>query len=774
MLKSRADQLLATYMASRSMTDLEGAIGIYEETLHLRSVGHEQRAQSLNDLGNAFFHFCWDHGADETRSNRCVELLREALRLRPPGHPLRDESLHDLAKSLHFLIYPQLGSLDILMECAALNREALTLRPPDHPKRMHTLNNMAIDLSDIVEHTGDLNMLGEMVSIHRKVLRMSPPGHPVHLNSLQNLGIALSISFERLGRSELLAESISLLREAIHICPIGHPQRFSVLDSLAYALSLRSIYHGHSESLLESISLSRKALGSLSDNHPKRAGTMTNFADSLLASFRTSGDESLLVEAIGLLREAVILRSSGEHAHDTVLNTLAEALEAQHVNNGDTEALSEAVDLHREALQLQPMGHCRRWWSLEGLARVLCRVGSSSCPEALSCYQQALELCPLGYPARARLLSGMSKCLLNPSSPLFSLDKGISCLSEAFADTFSHVSGRLKLAIPDLRELEVAVGATTRGDHSDFHSREDAMVLSLYAQVISLLPLAANFGLDDTGRLQALIGCDEIARNAAARAVLLGCLSQAVQMLEQGRGVFWMQTLHLRTTAFDGAPDNECQELQRMLRLLEHGARHVEVQDQSTSQQERELEKRRQLNEAVQALINKIRGYPGLDRFLLPPAFDTLLGSLPDGFVVILNASKLGHHALLLQRTTGLAKSLVLEPFTASFDFAKLRAQLPRDMDSVSQSNVEADTRAMRLNNGRVGDLIDLLSLLWTSIGLPVLETLGLHVSNAMVYTCARSDRFIAASAGTRSAEIMVVRDRGIWLLSYPCCWEVP
>jgi hypothetical protein len=248
-------------------------------------------------------------------------------------------------------------------------------------------------------------------------------------------------------------------------------------------------------------------------------------------------------------------------------------------------------------------------------------------------------------------------------------------------------------------------------------------------QVIALLPLAANFGLDHSARLRALKGYDVVARDGAARAVLLGVLSQALQILEQGRGVFWMQTLHLRTTAFDGVPEEDCHELQRMFRLLEYGARRVEVQDQSIAQHERESDERRQLNEAVQALITKIRGYPGLDRFLLPPAFDALFSSLPDGFVVIMNDSHLGHHALLLHRATGLATSLALKLSRTNFDSAKLRDQLPRDMASVSKQDCENDTRAMRVAGSRVRCFEDVLSLLWTSAVQPVLDNLCLNVS---------------------------------------------
>jgi tetratricopeptide (TPR) repeat protein len=774
-LKARAAEHLATYQHLYSVTDLEEAISMYEEVLRLRPEGHELRAESLNDLGCALHDFCYLHEANETRITRCIELLREGLRLRPPQHPLRDQSLYNLAKSLRCVLYRQVGGLEILKECELLNREALRLRPPGHPDRTYSMNVLANDLGTIVWHTGDTDMQAEMVDMRREVLGMCPPGHPLRDTALENLGYALRINFERMGRSELLAEAISVTREAVQICPLGHPRRGILLSTLSYALMLRYGYEGHAQSLPEAIGLVRGALQLMPDNHPARAGLLSNLAEALLETWRGSRDGNALAEAVSLLREAMALRSPGAESYHTFVNNLAETLEASYNTDGDIKTLSEVTDLYRQALHSRPTGHPLRFLSLEGLARALSKSGSGSWPEVLSCYKEALKICPVGYPARARLLSGMSRCFLDSSSLLFSLSEGISCLSQAYADTLSHVRGRLKSAISDLQQLEAAYGVTTKISHSDNYFDNDERILSLYVQVIHLLPLAANFGLDHGARLQAVAGSDEIARNAAARAVIIGYFPQAVEMLEQGRGVFWTQTLHLRTAAFSGVPQDDYQELKRMLQLLEHGARRVESLQQSVDQREREMEERRRLNEAVQALISKIRGYPGYDRFLLPPAFDALMGSLPEGFVIIVNASKLGNHALLLHRTTGLARTLVLQPFRAGFDCTDLRAQLPRDMSAVSASRQVIDdaTRAMRLDSGKTRCFEDVLSLLWTSVVHPIFGALGLHVGFTLAAVFATSDHPSSGDARARSSTTLVVRNRRIRLPAYPCCREL-
>jgi tetratricopeptide (TPR) repeat protein len=561
-LKARGDELIASYHSSRSVATLEHAISIYEEALRLRITEHERRAESLNDLGDALYHFCSRHEADKTRASHCIELLREGLRLRPSGHLLRDQSLHNLARALRDVLYQHLSRLDILMECASLDHEALLLRPSGHPDRSKSLNNLAVDLMTVVECTGDTDKLAEIISMYREVLQTRPPGHPMRHTALHNLACALCMSFRHLGRSELLAEAIGASREVVQLRPLGHPLRHWAMANLAHALALRSVYEGRSELLVEAIDLQRESLLLLPGSSQRQAMGMCNLAQLLLASFRNSGDGNALDEALSLSREAVALHSSGGYEDVFMLNNLSEVLEKKLDKDSGFEALSEVANLHREVLHALPDGHWQRFWSLEGLARVLCRMGSPSWPEALSCYQEALQICPTECPERTQLLSGMSKCFLDPRSPLFSLSEGISCLSKAYADPFMHVNGRLKSAISDLQQLEAACRTFKQCAHPGPYVPDDGRISTLYAQVIGLLPLAANFGIDHSARLQAVAGTDEIARNAAARALLIGNIPQAIETLELGRGVFWMQTHHLHTIAFDGVPEDDCQELQ--------------------------------------------------------------------------------------------------------------------------------------------------------------------------------------------------------------------
>jgi tetratricopeptide (TPR) repeat protein len=718
---------MADHATSHSTAVIQAAISVFEEVLRLQPIGNEQRADTLDGLGNALFFFCFYHEANRSRRDRCFELLREALELCPPGHSSRDRALHNFARALAFVEYEQESDgLTNLKESMLLNREALQLRPEGHPERHKSLDSLAYGLMRSFHHSGDLDLLAEVIKMLREALELTPLGHPDREKKLLNLASSLNTSFQHQGRPETLAEEISIGREALHLHPVGHPLRWMSLTTLGNALGLSFELKGLPDLLSESIRLHREAVQLVPSTHPDQGGVLGNLARYLVASFRQCHDQSALSEAITLLRQSLHLPAGlGGDRRLEILGELANALIASADEDQCLDHLHEAVNIHREVLGSRPPGHYRRMESLQNLGRLLCRPECHSWSEALALHREALDICPAGSPVRAELLCDTSRCFLDPGSPFFDLSQGVAHLSQAYSDSFCHVNRRLRLAISGVQSVETAyVKATESFDEARVESNSSC-VLGLYAQVIGLIPRAANFGLDHKTRLQAVAGLDGIARDTAARAVLLGHEAQAVEMLEEGRGVFWAQALHLRTSAFDGVPQEERHELERLFHHLDDSARRVERVDLSATLREQELETRRQLNEEAEGLIIKIRGYAGLDRFLLPPAFSNLVDALPDGYVIIVNASKLGHRALLLRRDIGIASSLQLQPPPTGFDSESLRLCLPRDVVS---STREGETRAMRKDSGRGGTFLDILAVLWTTVVRPIVTQLGLQV----------------------------------------------
>jgi tetratricopeptide (TPR) repeat protein len=721
---------MAGYAVLLSTESIESAISIYEELLPLRPPGHEQRAVAISDLGDTLFllYIRHNHRRDDDQADRCLELLREALQLRPPGHPLRHKSLHFLARALFFIRYLEgEGNLDVLTQCIILSRAALDLRPCGHPDRNKSLASLGIALASLFRETGDIQALTESIEMLREDLKLTPPGHLYRTTSLNNLANALKMRFRHQGGLEGLAEAIRLGREALELLPMGHPHRFFSLYGLAWGLMDAYRVQRLPDLLHQAISFHRQLL-ELDWDRKQHVEVLINLAEALIESFVHTRSKLMLSEAISLLRQCTNMEIPSAMRADIAVQLLACA---KYDENEDLPDLQGAIILHRQALEIRTTGHFNRLDSLHALANLLCRPECRSWPEALELFQEARRICAVGNPAHAEVLSDMSKCFLDPESPFFDFSKGLECLSAAYSDSSNHVNQRLASALSNMHRVEIAYDTVAQSRAPLDRMESIGQMLELYALIIGLLPRAANFGLDAETRLKVVVGLDEIVRIAAARATLFDRVPQAVEMLEEGRGVFWSQTLHLRTTGFTGVPAEDREQLIRLFNLLEEGIRP----ERTLLERERDIERRRKLNEEAEAMISRIRSYPGLSRFLLPVAFDGLMESLPDGFVVILNASKVGHHALMLHRASGLAASLRIEPPRTGFDSASLRARLPRGLQIHSEGEPDTQTRAMRLNNGSIGSLEDVLVSLWTFIVVPVIKKLQLQVRYMLPYS---------------------------------------
>ena len=119
---------------------------------------------------------------------------------------------------------------------------------------------------------------------------------------------------------------------------------------------------------------------------------------------------------------------------------------------------------------------------------------------------------------------------------------------------------------------------------------------------------------------------------------------KAVELLEQGRGVFWNQLIRLRSPLDDIV---ECGPMGRTLvdefRRLTSTIRNA-FDSPGADQHDRVCH----LNVELQNVVSNIRQLPGLSRFLLPLLFRDLRAAAKDGPVIVVNASKYSCDALII------------------------------------------------------------------------------------------------------------------------------
>ena len=740
-LNNLAVHLSARYEQLGAMEDLHEAIVLGREALDLCPQGHPDRPMSLNNLAN-FLRTRYNELGVMEDLDEAIVLSREALDLRPQGHPNRANSLNNLAIRLSTR-YERLGEMEDLHEAIVFHREALELRPRGHPVRASSLNNLAGDLSIRYEQLGAMHDLDEAIVLAREALDLRPQGHPFRSSSLNNLANRLSTRSEQLGAMEDLDEAIVLEREALDLRPQGHPARSMSLNNLAVQLTTRYEQLGAMEDLHEAIVLDREALHLRPQGHPDRSMSLGNIANRLSTRYNQLGAIEDLQEAIALHREALDLRPRVHPLRSSALNNLAADLSTRYGRLGVTQDLDEAIVLGREALDLRPHGHLDRPMSLNNLAVHLStrynRLGAmEELDEAIVLIREALDLRPQGHPARSMSLNNLSVHLSTRYNQLGTMQD----LGEAI------VLGREALGLrpqghPDRSASLDNLASYLRNRFArskQLHDKEE--LFSLYAQLVHVPQIVSSMDLaaarawirvaEDFQHPMILLAYETSFRlltqhmaalpslprhlvilkhhtSSLAVDAFSACLrklapAHAVELLEQGRGVFWSQLTRLRSPLDDvvgSSPAGKmlADEFTRLAMLIRNT-----LNSPDADQHERLCH----LSLDMQRVVTDVRRLPGLSQFLLPSLFSDLRRAANGGPVIIVNASKYSCDALIV-----------------FLDRDPVHIPLQITQEGVRELSTELHTLTVRATKADVTkELAFFLRKLWDQVVSPIVDSL--------------------------------------------------
>ncbi|KAF8440054.1 CHAT domain-containing protein [Boletus edulis BED1] len=635
-LNNLAVDLSTRYNQLGVMADLDDAIVLGREALELRPQGHPDRSTSLNDLAVALSTRYDQLGAMADLDDAIV-LGREAFQLRPQGHPDRSTSLNNLAVDLSTR-YNQLGVMADLDDAIVLGREALELRPQGHPGRSMSLSNLAVHLSTRYDQLGAMADLDDAIVLGREAFQLRPQGHPDRSTSLNNLAVDLSTRYNQLGAMADLDDAIVLGREALGLRPQGHPDRSTSLNDLAVALSTRYDQLGAMADLDDAIVLGREAFQLRPQGHPDRSTSLNNLAVDLSTRYNQLGAMADLDDAIVLGREALGLRPQGHPDRSTSLNDLAVALSARYNQLGAMADLDDAIVLDREALELRPQGHPDRSMSLSNLAvRLSARYNQlgamADLDDAIVLGREALELRPQGHPHRSLSLNNLASALYTRFIQLRQADdkKSLFSLYAQLVDAPQSVSSM------DLSAARSWIRVAEEFQHpSTLLAYETSLRLLIHhLAVLPSLPQHLIILKDRTSSL---------AVDAFSACLRRGACAHAVELLEQGRSVFWGQLSRLRFPLDDVMASGPAGKL--LADEFMHVASLIRIAlDSSGADQHGRL---CHLNLEMQRIIINICELPGLSRFLLPSLFSELQRAASGGPVIIVNASQYRCDALVV------------------------------------------------------------------------------------------------------------------------------
>ena len=253
--------------------------------------------------------------------------------------------------------------------------------------------------------------------------------------------------------------------------------------------------------------------------------------------------------------------------------------------------------------------------------------------EAISLARDALALCLPGHPDRSRSLEHLAEYLRTRFTQLGQVedrDEPFSLYAQ-----LEHVS-----QIVSSEDLSAAKAWINAAEH--FHHPTTLLAyetaLRLLVQHLAALPSLPHH----LSVLKAL--SSSLAADAFSACLRNHSPTNAVELLEQGRGVFWGQLTRLRSPLEDVIASGPAGEVladgfTRLTALIRNG-----LSSPNAGQHDQVCH----LNSELQRVVSNIRELPGLSQFLLSPLFSGLQRAASGGPVIIMNASQYSCDALVV------------------------------------------------------------------------------------------------------------------------------
>ncbi|ARZ66002.1 hypothetical protein SMD11_0336 [Streptomyces albireticuli] len=765
---------------ARSSADEEEAATVLEEARGLLT-GFQPVAlrKCLSELGRARMRR-FDRTASLTDLDAALDTFREAVRQGPddPDRAVDESHIGGLLLD-RFALTGDQGDLTEALDRHRAAARSLVGGPADR-NAPQVLFNLGRALQAAYERNGDLALLDEAVQRMEEAGRSTPRSGPDRAMHLSNLGATLRVRAERLGTAADLDRAVELSRQSVDALPTEHPRRATYLSNLSTTLLARYIRSGAQADLEESVRASRQAVEATPvTDAPERVVHLANLGIALRRRYEWSGALADLDEAIEVAGAAVRGLPAGHVTDHLLLTNLSTALTTRYERTGDPAHLDEAIDASRAAVRAVPEGHPARVVHLSNLGNSLRhRHGSAGrrpadADEAVACLREAVRACPDGHPSRAVGLSNLSGALLARIDERRLLADTAEASDAADADEAAGAARAAVRAAPDghpqrakyLSNLGAAllVRASLGGSLGDIELAFDlfrqatgittapALVryraarawgraaaglgdwreaLDAHRAAVAELPLLAWHGLAREDRLDALGRAAGLAGDAAAVALNAGRPQEAVQLLEQGRGVLLAQALDARDdmTALRERAPGLAARIREVRALLDADpdTRSASDPDQAAigtdparavREQRAAAERHRELAREMDELVRRARELPGLEDFLRLPSAERLRAAAANGPVVVVNTSALRCDALVVTRDGLRAVPLPELALKGPGGLEERTGALLDALASAGGSPAGA-WRAQRM-------LVRTLGWLWDAVAAPVLAELG-------------------------------------------------
>lgn len=727
------------------LSDISEAIKAQERAVSLSPEDDPGLPTRLNNLGLSLMQR-YNHADDEEDLKQAISHQQRAVELSPPDDPQLPTWLHNLVTSLDFQLDLHENAEDL--ETAITTEErAIELTSEDHPDLPTRLNNLGALLFRRTDMAGSLSDMHRAISAYAKAVEITPAEHPDLPIWWSNLGTAYRRKYVHTGDIDALQESISVLQKSVKMTPPDHADLPGWLNNLSASLASRFETTGDREDLEEAIAVSRDALKLVPAHRAAlRAKSLHNLGVHLHAHLVRFEIAEELEEAIACFKEAVALIPL-EHAELPItLRALSDAHMEDFERSGKTAALQEAVKNLEKAISVMAEGQVLYSSNLAALGTILSRRfeldgAPSDWEKAISLHLKSIDLTAPDHPDLTVRYNSLGFSYLARHRRL-AQEQDLRNAIGAFRKAATLPSGTWMTRLLAAREW---------AKHAPSIDLYDA--LDAYKTSVELVSVAASLRFTIQSRHQHLMETADISRSAAAVALSAGKVTQALEWLEQGRGLVWSQLSQLRAPiealrTHDPALSERFVTLSKELESA--GARLASA---SNSLEEKMVVQQKASAQGKHAkewdeLLATIRAIPEFAHFLRPLPVAELVRQLPQsGYAVVINVHPDRCDAIVLSHEFDTEQPLhiPLEMFSykkAQQLYALLKTNLTEaglltrgDIVQMEEEDLSRGLKVFRKTgpdpNSSLNGVENVLRELWSLLVEPIVKVLNLTVSAA-------------------------------------------
>ncbi|MFI6169410.1 CHAT domain-containing protein [Nocardia sp. NPDC051052] len=578
-----------------AIADLDRAIQYHEQRLRGVALGSSDGVRNSSNLGMALLSR-YLHGGAEADLSSAIGHLEQAVM------GAEDDDVASISANLgsaYLARYERFGAAKDLDQCIALLERAVAATTPAdvmYATRSTNLGNALRRRFQIGAATDDLD---RATDCYQRAVAATPHRHHARPIRLANLAV---VHRDRFGVSGLLADldqAIDYHQQALTAMPDIHAERHGLLLSLGHARQSRFHASAAPGDLRAAIENYREARTLLPEDHPHRFGVTNDLGNAYLDLFNATGGSAtqVLRQAIDLLENSVATGPDGHPALASVLCNLGSAYTMRFDHGGSIDDLRQAISiLERAARDTGPGG------------------------------------------PRTVVIGNLA------SSYRLAIDTGLSIGSDRLRALVDQLAVVNELPQDRVRaHRSVGVLADMLSEHEIAVNQFDAAVRLLPSVIPKAAPRA-----DQEQRFRQHLGLNlDLTSEAVAAHCALDDPIGAVEAAEQSRGILLGSALDARTDLFGLDRDRPelAAELRRILDLVNSPDPPADTAPVDVIQRSRT---RQRWWVDLEALLVEIRGYPGLERFLLPPELTELRCAAAGGAVVLVNSGRRRSDAIIV------------------------------------------------------------------------------------------------------------------------------